>query len=130
MSFRSDITAAEAAGATRQLGEAANSKADGDTPNDFFALWLDRRMIYSCASFHSPNDDLDTAQKRRLDSLCCALRLGPGKRLLDVGCGCGGLVIYAADSSAQTRSASRSAGRRPTWPTSVWRLTPALRLLG
>ena len=97
MSTMLNIAAVEAAGATRQLGEAANGKATGGAPNEFYALWLDRRMIYSCASFHSPDEDLDTAQKHRLDSLCCALRLGPGRRLLDVGCGCGGLVMYAAE---------------------------------
>ncbi len=67
-----------------------------DVSNDFYALWLDRRMVYSCAYFHSPEDDLDTAQERKLDYICRKLRLRPGQRLLDIGCGWGGLVIYAA----------------------------------
>lgn len=67
-----------------------------DRSNDFYALWLDRRMVYSCAYFATPDDDLDTAQQRKLDYLCRKLRLQPGERLLDIGCGWGGLVIYAA----------------------------------
>ncbi len=64
--------------------------------NDFYALWLDSRMIYSCAYFMTPEDDLDTAQEQKLEYICRKLRLRPGERLLDIGCGWGGLVIYAA----------------------------------
>jgi cyclopropane-fatty-acyl-phospholipid synthase len=67
-----------------------------DRSNDFYALWLDRRMVYSCAYFASPGDDLDMAQERKLDYICRKLRLQAGERLLDIGCGWGGLVIYAA----------------------------------
>lgn len=64
--------------------------------NDFYALWLDRRMVYSCAYFGAANEDLDTAQERKLDYLCRKLRLKPGERLLDIGCGWGALIIHAA----------------------------------
>ena len=67
-----------------------------DVSNDFYALWLDRHMVYSCAYFTTPDDDLDTAQERKLDYICRKLRLQSGQRLLDVGCGWGGLVIHAA----------------------------------
>jgi cyclopropane-fatty-acyl-phospholipid synthase len=67
-----------------------------DVSNDFFRLWLDRRMIYSCAYFERSNDDLDTAQTGKLDLLCRKLRLQPGQRLLDIGCGWGGLALHAA----------------------------------
>jgi cyclopropane-fatty-acyl-phospholipid synthase len=67
-----------------------------DRSNEFYALWLDKRMIYSCAYFATPEDDLDTAQERKLEYICRKLRLQPGERLLDIGCGWGGLVIYAA----------------------------------
>ncbi|UCH11787.1 MAG: class I SAM-dependent methyltransferase [Fidelibacterota bacterium] len=67
-----------------------------DVPGDFFKLWLDRRMIYSCAYFETPDDNLDAAQERKLDYLCRKLRLHPGEWLLDIGCGWGGLVIHAA----------------------------------
>jgi cyclopropane-fatty-acyl-phospholipid synthase len=65
-------------------------------PNDFFALWLDRRMVYTCAYFTTLDDDLDTAQERKLDYICRKLCLHPGEHLLDIGCGWGGLIIYAA----------------------------------
>ena len=64
--------------------------------NDFFALWLDRWMVYSCAYFNSTDEDLDIAQERKLDYICRKLRLRRGERLLDIGCGWGGLIIHAA----------------------------------
>jgi len=67
-----------------------------DVSNDFYALWLDKSMIYSCAYFQTPDDDLSTAQEQKLDYVCRKLRLKPGERLLDIGCGWGGLVLYAA----------------------------------
>lgn len=65
--------------------------------NDFYRLWLDSRMVYSCAYFHSREESLDGAQTRKLDYICRKLRLKPGEKLLDIGCGWGGLIIYAAE---------------------------------
>jgi cyclopropane-fatty-acyl-phospholipid synthase len=67
-----------------------------DQPAEFYALWLDRRMVYSCAYFATPEEDLDSAQQRKLDYICRKLRLRPGERLLDIGCGWGGLIMHAA----------------------------------
>ncbi len=67
-----------------------------DVGNEFYALWLDRNMTYSCAYFPTGTEDLDTAQERKYELICRKLRLRPGERLLDIGCGWGGLVIYAA----------------------------------
>lgn len=67
-----------------------------DVSNEFYGLWLDRNMVYSCAYFHEPQQDIDTAQRQKLDYICRKLRLKPGERLLDIGCGWGGLVIHAA----------------------------------
>ena len=64
--------------------------------NDFYTLWLDQRMVYSCAYFRTTEDDLNTAQQQKLDHICRKLRLRPGQRLLDIGCGWGGLILYAA----------------------------------
>ena len=68
-----------------------------DRSNEFFGLYLDRRMVYSCAYFASADEDLDTAQERKLDYLCRKLALRPGERLLDIGCGWGGLLMHAAE---------------------------------
>jgi cyclopropane-fatty-acyl-phospholipid synthase len=67
-----------------------------DVGNDFYSLWLDERMVYSCAYFRSPTDTLDEAQRAKLDLVCRKLRLRPGDRLLDVGCGWGALIMHAA----------------------------------
>jgi cyclopropane-fatty-acyl-phospholipid synthase len=67
-----------------------------DAPGEFYALWLDERMVYSCAYFATPDEDLDVAQERKLDYVCRKLRLRSGERVLDIGCGWGGLLIHAA----------------------------------
>lgn len=67
-----------------------------DVGNDFYRLFLDERMIYSCAYFPREDAGLDEAQAEKLDRICRKLRLKPGQRLLDIGCGWGGLAIWAA----------------------------------
>ena len=67
-----------------------------DVGNDFYALWLDRNRVYSCAYFKTPEDSLDAAQEQKLDHICRKLMLEPGERLLDIGCGWGGLILWAA----------------------------------
>ncbi|MCG8425380.1 MAG: cyclopropane-fatty-acyl-phospholipid synthase family protein [Proteobacteria bacterium] len=67
-----------------------------DLGNDFYRLWLGAGMVYSCAYFHRPDDGLDQAQQQKLRHLCAKLRLQPGHRVLDVGCGWGQLLLYAA----------------------------------
>ncbi len=67
-----------------------------DVGNDFYALWLDERMVYSCAYYREATDSLDEAQEAKLDLICRKLRLRPGHRLLDVGCGWGALIMHAA----------------------------------
>ena len=69
-----------------------------DVSNEFYALWLDRNLVYSCAYFDDPKEELDSAQLRKLDYICRKLRLKPGQYLLDIGCGWGGLVKYAAEN--------------------------------
>lgn len=61
--------------------------------NEFYSLWLDRQMQYSCAYFPDGSEDLDEAQEKKIAHICRKLRLKPGERLLDIGCGWGGLAI-------------------------------------
>ena len=67
-----------------------------DVGNEFYRLWLDDRMIYSCAYFRTGEETIHAAQHAKLDHVCRKLRLQPGERLLDIGCGWGGLILYAA----------------------------------
>jgi cyclopropane-fatty-acyl-phospholipid synthase len=67
-----------------------------DVSNDFYRLWLDDRMVYSCGYFQTGKETIDTAQEAKLDHICRKLRLQPGERFLYVGCGWGGLIVHAA----------------------------------
>ena len=68
-----------------------------DLSNDFFALFLDPRLVYTAPYYHTPSDSLEAAQEQKLDYVCRKLDLKKGERLLDIGCGWGGLVTYAAE---------------------------------
>jgi cyclopropane-fatty-acyl-phospholipid synthase len=67
-----------------------------DISNEFYRLWLDSEMVYSCAYFATPDDTLDKAQRQKLDYICRKLRLQSDEHLLDIGCGWGGLIMHAA----------------------------------
>jgi cyclopropane-fatty-acyl-phospholipid synthase len=67
-----------------------------DLSNESYRLWLDQEMVYSCAYFSDPSRSLEQAQRDKLDIVCRKLRLAPGERFLDIGCGWGALVIHAA----------------------------------
>lgn len=67
-----------------------------DVSNAFYGLWLDAERVYSCAYFETPEDSLEQAQRNKLEHICRKLRLQPGDRLLDIGCGWGALVCWAA----------------------------------
>jgi cyclopropane-fatty-acyl-phospholipid synthase len=64
--------------------------------NEFYALWLDANMTYSCAYFRTPADSLDTAQLQKYDLIARKLRLKAGERVLDIGCGWGGIIRFFA----------------------------------
>jgi len=75
----------------------ANIRHHYDVSDAFYRLWLDERMIYSCAYFRTAEDTLDEAQAQKLDHICRKLRLAPGERFLDIGCGWGALILWAAE---------------------------------
>ncbi|HET7275943.1 MAG TPA: cyclopropane-fatty-acyl-phospholipid synthase family protein [Longimicrobiaceae bacterium] len=66
-----------------------------DVGNDFYQLWLDPGLVYSCAYFPTGEEDLATAQEAKFEHICRKLRLQPGERMLDIGCGWGGLILHA-----------------------------------
>ncbi len=68
-----------------------------DLSDDFYALWLDPRRVYSCAYFRTPDMTIAQAQEAKLDHICRKLALKPGERFLDVGGGWGGLMLWAAE---------------------------------
>ncbi|MBD8891773.1 class I SAM-dependent methyltransferase [Roseibium litorale] len=87
---------ADADGKRRQTAD--NKRFIGfhyDVGNDFYNLFLDPEMQYSCAYFPEPETDLDAAQAAKIEITCRKLRLKPGDRLLDIGCGWGGLLCHA-----------------------------------
>lgn len=67
-----------------------------DVSNDFYSLFLDRNMVYSCAYYRRETDSLETAQEQKLDHILNKLMLKPGERFLDIGCGWGSLILRAA----------------------------------
>jgi cyclopropane-fatty-acyl-phospholipid synthase len=71
-----------------------------DIPTEFYELFLDRSLVYSCGYFRDPGESIDDAQENKLDHILTKLRLRPGERMLDVGCGWGALAIRAAQRGA------------------------------
>lgn len=67
-----------------------------DVSNEFYQLWLDQNMVYSCAYFEQGEEDLATAQIKKIDHILKKIQLRPGQTLLDIGCGWGALVLRAA----------------------------------
>ncbi len=68
-----------------------------DVSNEFYSLWLDREMVYSCAYFRKDDATLEEAQEQKIDHILRKLAVHPGDRLLDVGCGWGTLILRAVE---------------------------------
>jgi cyclopropane-fatty-acyl-phospholipid synthase len=93
---RDRLTARTRAWLNRKRGNKANIQHHYDVSNAFYRLWLDERMVYSCAYFRAETDSLDQAQTQKLDHVCRKLLLKPGEEFLDIGCGWGALIFQAA----------------------------------
>lgn len=74
----------------------ANVEHHYDLSNDLYRLFLDDDMNYSCGYFRSPDDSIETAQQNKLRHIAAKLDLRPGQRVLDIGCGWGGMALYLA----------------------------------
>ena len=81
--------------ASRQAAR-ENVHAHYDLGNDFYRLWLDEAMVYTCAYFETPDASLEDAQRAKLDYVCRKLRLRPGEHVVEAGCGWGALAIHMA----------------------------------
>jgi len=79
-----------------RLGSRANIRAHYDLGNEFYRLFLDASMAYSCAIFRLADDPLEAAQQEKFDRICRKLRLGPSDRVLEIGTGWGGFAVWAA----------------------------------
>ncbi|HEY1192442.1 MAG TPA: cyclopropane-fatty-acyl-phospholipid synthase family protein [Gemmata sp.] len=86
-----------------------------DLPSEFYCLFLDKNLQYTCGYFARPDEDLDTAQERKLDYVCKKLRLRPGEKFVDFGCGWGGLVIHAAKHYGVHATGVTLAGEQARW---------------
>ena len=82
-------------GNSRQ-GSRKNIHDHYDLSNEFFSLFLDRSLMYSCAVFETPGDSLEQAQRAKLASICEQLQLGPDDHVLEIGTGWGGFALHAA----------------------------------
>lgn len=81
----------------RKVADARQVQKHYDVSDDFYALWLDARRVYSCAYWPDPGMTLAAAQEAKLEHVCRKLMLRPGERFLDIGAGWGGLLLWAAE---------------------------------
>lgn len=79
-------------------GSRRNIREHYDLGNDFYRLFLDKQMTYSCAYFLREDDSLEMAQTQKFDLICRKLRIEPADRILEIGCGWGGFALHAARS--------------------------------
>ncbi len=86
-----------------------------DLSNKFYSLFLDPEMGYTCGYYHDWNDDLATGQRNKFDYVCRKLRLRPGERMLDIGCGWGGLMRHAAQNYGVTAHGVTLAEEQAAW---------------
>jgi cyclopropane-fatty-acyl-phospholipid synthase len=82
----------------RKKADAEQIQFHYDISDDFYALWLDPRRVYSCAYFRDADMTLAQAQEAKLDHICRKLMLAAGERFLDIGAGWGGLLLWAAEN--------------------------------
>lgn len=93
----------------------ANVHHHYDIGNDFYRLWLDDELVYTCAYFPTPDATLEAAQIAKMDLVCRKLRLSPGERVLETGCGWGSLAIFMAKRYGVTVRAFNISAEQMAW---------------
>jgi cyclopropane-fatty-acyl-phospholipid synthase len=96
-------------------GSRANIRRHYDLGNDFYRLWLDQNLVYTCAYFPTPEASLEAAQLAKLEHVCRKLRLRPGERVVEVGCGWGALAIHMATRWGVRVRAFNISGEQVAW---------------
>lgn len=86
-----------------------------DLTTDFYRLWLDPQLVYTCAYFASASATLEEAQTAKMDYVCCKLKLQPGERVVDAGCGWGALALHMAQHYGVTVRAFNISHEQILW---------------
>ena len=86
-----------------------------DLPGEFYRLFLDKHLQYTCGYFAYPDEDQDVAQERKMDYVCRKLRMKPGDRYVDFGCGWGGLIMFAAKNYGVRATGVTLSGGQAKW---------------
>jgi cyclopropane-fatty-acyl-phospholipid synthase len=110
---RTSVPAAPAG--TSESSARRNVHVHYDLGNDFYRLWLDDEMVYTCAYFARPEMDLETAQRAKLDYVCRKLDLRPGEHVIEAGCGWGALALHMARSYGVTVDAYNVSAPQLDW---------------
>ena len=108
-------------------GSAENIRVHYDLGNDFFSLFLDPTLTYSCACYRNADDSLEDAQIEKLDRICRKLRLGPGDRVLEIGTGWGGFAFHAARRYGCHVTTTTISRKQHDYVAERLRLSPQLR---
>ncbi|MFQ5697509.1 MAG: SAM-dependent methyltransferase, partial [Myxococcota bacterium] len=93
----------------------ANARHHYDVGNEFYSLWLDERMVYTCAYFSHRGDTLEEAQRAKLEHVCRKLDLRPGERVIEVGSGWGALALHMARCHGVTVRAFNVSSEQVAW---------------
>ena len=86
-----------------------------DLPGEFYRLFLDKNFQYTCGAFAHPTEDQDIAQERKMDLICRKLRMKPGDRYVDFGCGWGYLIVHAAKKYGVHATGVTLSGAQADW---------------
>ncbi|MFI5197799.1 MAG: class I SAM-dependent methyltransferase [Thermoanaerobaculia bacterium] len=92
-----------------------NARRHYDVGNDFYTLWLDREMVYTCAYFDSPETTLEEAQRAKMDYVCRKVGLTPGMAVVEAGCGWGALALFMARHYGVTVKAYNVSAEQMLW---------------